>query len=73
TPTRWETALARSYADHLLDQYHARRVTLYLVQHRLYNQMEIGQQTKNGAQASLNHGNSYVERPLGTFVSQASL
>jgi hypothetical protein len=66
-PTRFETELARSYADHLLDQYHARRVTLTMVQHLLYGQDQV----REGAQ--IGHENSYRQRALGTFVNQAAL
>jgi hypothetical protein len=66
-PTQWMAGLAKSYAEHLLHESGARRVTLTLVQHGLYHPDQIR------AGAKLNDPSSYYERPLGTFVNEASL
>jgi hypothetical protein len=66
-PTSFQSAMTKSYAEHLLHEYGARQVTLTLVEH-LLSPPELVQQG-----VPLNDPRWYVEKPLGTFVNQAPL
>lgn len=66
-PNQWESDLARSYANHLINEFNARRVTLTLVQHMLYRPDQVRDGHK------IESENSYRQRTLGTFVNQAAL
>jgi hypothetical protein len=61
----WQGAYAKSYAQHLLDKYHGRSVSLELVQHALAPPERVL------AGAKLDDPASYRARPLGSFVGGA--
>jgi hypothetical protein len=60
----WQTEYARSFAEHLLAESGAQRVTLQLVRHA----MPYPQQVIDGAK--LTHPDSYQVRALGSFVRE---
>jgi hypothetical protein len=61
-PSNWQREYARSYAEHMLQEPGAKRVTLKLVQHMLPSPDQVLNKT------ALDHPDSYRSRLLGTFV-----
>ncbi len=59
-----QQAYAQSYANHLLHTSGARRVTLQLRRHMLPSPEEVLKGTP------LDHPESYIDRPLGTFTGE---